>query len=165
MGRPKGSVNKPPEASENGAVATVAVTPSEGTITMTRSELKALIAEEVQRGIADSNTVKNIDDTGYWQATCKCQGEIFGCIEADRIIFLDEEKEKALQLGKYEDSNRDKRYPRIFKKPSQYDLQRAIRDGEVNPEEGLAVLPPLTRNDSLDPERQPFALNRPAPGS
>ena len=176
MGWPKGQsrktesvvVNGPATGGENGITKPEAVNVTSAaepttevaapTVTMTMAEVQAMIADGVKKGLENLNAIKPIDDTGFWQATRRTQSEIFGCIEADRIIFLSPEHEAKLGLGK----PLAKGYTPNFKKPNQQDLQEALRRGDITgavpQQDGMAILPPAHVSQSLDPEKNDFRL-------
>ena len=164
MGWPKGQSRKPVQTQEikpEVNVTRATETPKEGaapTVTMTVAEVQAMIADSVKKGLLSLNAIQPIDDTGFWQATRRTQSEIFGCIEADRIIFLSPEHEERLGLNK----PMNPKYTPNFKKPNQQDLQESLRRGDITgavpQQDGMAILPPSHVSQSLDPEKNDFRL-------
>jgi hypothetical protein len=167
MGRTKGSKNVPiPDSvTLNQAEPTAKEAITDKTFTMTESQLKTMVDASVAKALEGKDTPSHIDDTGYWQATCRCQSEIFGCIDPEQVIKLDEENEKALKLGKFAEIRINKKTGLEEKitfahlvKPNQFVLQRIMQEGEEKAVgDGLVIMPSLNHSQSLD-EKKPFKL-------
>lgn len=169
MGRPKGSTNKTENIPESKVVNPVVPEAKEAvtdkTFTMTESQLQDKIDASVAKALEGKDTPTHIDDTGYWQATCRCQSEIFGCIEPEQVIKLSEENEKALKLGQFAELRVNKKTGLEEKitfahlvKPTQYTLQRIMQLGEEKAVgDGLVLMPSENTSQSLD-EKKPFKL-------
>lgn len=155
MGRPKGSKNA-----------------EEPTVKL--SDVQAMIDASIAKDRetrGDGPIKAAIDDTGYWQSTCECQSEIFGCIKGATLIWLSDENERALKLGKYAEIKKD---PKTgldivltfahLKKPNQHTLQNVMQSGEEREaDEGLHIFAPTNVSQSLD-DKKPFKLVSSAPG-
>ena len=155
-----------PDAQQNAEKQTSAPQiPAAEPITITRAELQSMIDDGIKSGLRRLSSGEPINDVGYWQANCRCQSAIFGCIDPGRIVFLTMENEKSLRLGQFAEEIVDEKTGRKItltyahlKKPNPDDLRLAIAKGDVQPQDGMAVLPPLRENQSLDPDRRPFRL-------
>lgn len=167
MGRTKGSKNTPiPDSvTLNQADPTAKEAVTDKTFTMTESQFQAKIDASVAKALESKDAPSHIDDTGYWQATCRCQSEIFGCIDPEQVIKLSEENEQALKLGKYAEVRVNKKTGLEEKitfahlvKPNQYTLQRIMQLGEEKAVgDGLVLMPSENTSQSLD-DKKPFKL-------
>ena len=167
MNRTKGSKNVPiPDSvTLNQVDPTGKEAITDKTFTMTEVQLKTMVDASVAKALEGKDAPTHIDDTGYWQATCRCQSEIFGCIDPEQVIKLDEENEKALKLGKFAEVRVNKKTGLEEKitfahlvKPNQFVLQRIMQQGEEKAVgDGLVIMPSLNHSQSLD-EKKPFKL-------
>ena len=137
--------------------------PKDNAMLFTMEQVQAMVNAAVNKAMEAKTAIPAIDDDGYWIAKCQCQSDIFGCIQAEQVIILSEENEKALKLGKYAEIKKDKNgmdfivtYAHLVK-PSQYVLQNIMAMGEEKAIDTGVCIIPMRQSQSLD-EKKPFNL-------
>lgn len=168
MSRPKGSTNKTEKIPDSAVLNPVVPEAKEAVTdkTFSMSQVQGMIDASVAKALEGKDAPSHIDDTGYWQATCRCQSEIFGCIDPEQVIKLSEENEQSLKLGKYAEVRVNKKTGLEEKitfahlvKPNQYTLQRIMQLGEEKAVgDGLILMPSLGMNSQSLDDKKPFKL-------